>query len=99
MTDDSDFEARKKAAYSKLDEALSMLAALHQHPEDDSSVPVDAVLLIGSQWFDEDGDRTGSVIICPRGGWQPGYITSGLIHQAVSHVDGVACRCRPSDDD
>ena len=99
MTDpatDAEFSERRRAAYLKLDEAIDALHALFVCEEEDgigSDVPVDAVLLIGSQAITDDGHRIGCVTICPRGGWQPSYLTSGLLHQAVTKVDGTECDC------
>jgi hypothetical protein len=47
---------------------------------------VDAVLLIGCQWIDEDGDRCGSVNVLPRNGCQPAYATAGLLTAAHARV-------------
>lgn len=87
MTDD-DYSAQRKAAYAKLEEAITALVSLPRDDDDDRypEVAVDAVLLIGTQFIDEDGDRSGCLTICPRGGWQPGYITAGLIAQALATV-------------
>lgn len=54
--------------------------------ETTGEVATDAVLLIGSQYFNDEGDRSGCVTICPRGGWQPGYITAGLLAMATPIV-------------
>lgn len=88
MTDD-EITAQRKAAYAKLDEAIEALVSLPRGNDDDDDIPevaVDAVLLIGTQFIDDDGDRSGCLTICPRGGWQPGYITAGLIAQALATV-------------
>jgi len=88
MSDD-DYSAQRKAAYAKLEEAIAALVSLPRDDDDDDRYPevaVDAVLLIGTQFIDEDGDRSGCLTICPRGGWQPGYITAGLIAQALATV-------------
>lgn len=89
ITDSEEFAARRKAAYVKLDEAIAALHELFLSEEDNPEsrdIAVDAVLLIGSQSYDEDGDRTGCVTICPRGGYQPGYITAGLLAMATAVV-------------
>lgn len=90
---ESDFDARRKAAYAKLDEVITELHALLTDESVDEhgdaaivgDVPTDAVLLIGSQYFD-GGDRQGVVTICPRNGSQPSYITAGLLAMATSRV-------------
>jgi hypothetical protein len=88
-----DFDARRKAAYAKLDEVIDELNRIYteeareEHGDVVSDdVATDAVLVIGSQSFDEDGDRTGCVTICPRGGSQPAYITAGLLAMATVRV-------------
>lgn len=86
--DPEDFDARRKAAYDKLDEVIADLHALFESESDEplGDMPTDAVLLIGSQYYDDDGHRQGCVTIAPRGGWQPGYITAGLIAMAFKRV-------------
>jgi hypothetical protein len=84
----------RKEAYAALEDAIvkvnAMLIAAEDENDDDDTNPemmaVDAVLLIGSQWIDEEGDRNGVVNIIPRNGWQPGYITAGLLATAQARV-------------
>lgn len=86
------FTARRAAAYRKLDEAIAALhrVIIEEEAEAEGSVvpevPVDAVLLIGAQFIDADGDRMGRTILCPRGGWQPPYITAGLLTMATASL-------------
>ena len=86
--DDPEFEARPKTAYAKLDDAIADLHALFASEDDDETgdVPIDAVLLIGSQYITDQGDRSGAVTICPRGGWRPAYITAAQLAQLKSGV-------------
>lgn len=93
MSEDADFAARRKAAYAKLDEAIEELFALFVSEEAEredyepvGEVATDAVLVIGSQFYDNDGHRSGCVTIAPRQGWQPGYITAGLLTMALARV-------------
>lgn len=94
MSDEFD-AVKRKAAYALLDQAIEALTDLCRD-EDVTEMPVDAVLLIGLQWIDSDGDRGGAVQICPRGGWQPGYLTAGLLTQAMTIVSGSYCSCGSS---
>ncbi|MEX3644475.1 DUF7213 family protein [Mycolicibacterium porcinum] len=77
---DEDLAARRRDAYAKLDEAIEELSAVFC--EVDGEIPVDAVLIVGAQSVDDDGDR----------GSQPLYITSGLMSHglAVLAHQGVA---------
>lgn len=52
------------------------------HCLDDDEVMTDAVLVIGAQSIDDDGDRIGRVVVFGRGGSQPPYITVGLLEYA-----------------
>lgn len=91
MTDDAEFEARRKAAYAKLDEAIEALSAAFC--EVDGEVVVDAVLVVGAQSLDERGGRVGGVTIFPRNGCQPNYITTGLLQHALPLQQGTVCHC------
>lgn len=92
--DSNEFVERRKAAYTKLDEVIAELhaictaEAIDEHGADvvDEDVPTDAVLLIGSQNYYDDGDRVGCVTLCPRSGSQPAYITAGLLQMALARV-------------
>lgn len=84
----------RKEAYEALKEAIAKanayMNAVEAEEAEDGSPPemvaVDAVLLIGTQWIDEDGDRCGATNVLPRHGWQPGYITAGLLTTAHARV-------------
>lgn len=82
MSDD-DQEQQRKDAYEALEAAIAKLSALRH---DDGELVCDAVLLLGVQYIDEDGDRAGYVDILPRHGWQPPYITAGLLEMARARV-------------
>lgn len=79
---------RRKAAYAKLAEVVAELIDISNHEENDGMpmVPVDYVLLIGGQWIDSDGDRCGGVGCYPKDGWQPHYITRGLLTEAQARL-------------
>ena len=70
-------------ALEALESAIEKLTALDA---EQGEIAVDAVLIIGRQFIDEDGDRNGCVQIIPRHGWQPGYITAGLLATANAQV-------------
>ncbi|UVO12814.1 hypothetical protein NM962_01195 [Mycobacterium sp. SVM_VP21] len=70
-------------------EALLDVIGRSEHFADE--VITDAVLIVGSQYVDDDGDRCGHVYMFPRHGSQPAYITMGLIKTAgawMSHRIG-----------
>lgn len=73
----------KNDAYQALENAITTLTDHSKNRIEGDAVPVDAVLIIGYQAIDDDGDRTGRMLICPRSGSQPLYITKGLITQAL----------------
>lgn len=70
-------------AFAALEDAIAKIAALDI---EEGEIACDAVLLIGMQFVDSDGDRSGYVNIIPRHGWQPAYITAGLLAQAQTAV-------------
>ena len=81
--------APTKAAYAQLNQAIEELLASDDVLDDDDGMPemvTDSVLLVGLQFVDHDGDRCGRVILYPRDGSQPHYITEGLLHAALSVI-------------
>lgn len=70
-------------SYQALDDAINAL--MQEHCDDvlnDGAIPVDAVLVVGTQRIDADGDRVGGLWIFPRTGSQPYYLTTGLLDAA-----------------
>lgn len=67
------------AAATALEAAIAAAADLAC---DDGQIAVDAVLVVGIQQIDDDGDRIGGVMIYPRHGCQPTYLTLGLLDAA-----------------
>lgn len=78
---------RKRKAYADLEQALHALLTIAREDEaEDGDSPealTDWVIVTGSQFYDEDGDRAGAVTILPRDGSQPAYITVGLLREAL----------------
>lgn len=66
-----------------LDAVIQALMIEH-HPDQlaAGAIPVDAVLVVGTQRIDDAGDRVGGVFIFPRTGSQPYYMTTGLLDAA-----------------
>lgn len=77
------------AAAAALENAIRAVAELMF---DDNEVIVDAVLILGAQRIDDDGDRIGRVGNFPRHGSQPTYITAGLLNQAMDLVNNPSHR-------
>lgn len=69
-----------------LNEAIAQYAAVHL-ADDTGEIVTDAVLVIGTQYIDDDGDRTGRVMVMPREGSQPYYISQGLLRAALQLID------------
>ena len=76
-----------KAAYEELDLVVRKLVALAWPPEEDDhpSTVTDWVVVVGQQFYDDDGDRVGAVGLFPREGSQPSYITEGLLSSALNN--------------
>lgn len=84
-------EAERKQAYADLDAAVQRVAGLRDDDDDINEFPetvTDWVVITGSQFFDDDGDRAGVVSVLPRHRSQPAFITAGLLQQALSHYSG-----------
>lgn len=88
MPSHDDIAQLRKDAYKALEDAITKCNAMMNAIDEDGveMMAVDAVLVIGSQWIDRDGDRCGAVNIIPRHGWQPGYITAGMLAMAQQRV-------------
>lgn len=65
---------------------------------DSDEVITDAVLIIGVQHFDDDGDRCGRVFALPYHGSQPYYITLGLITSARRMIENTFTTGHSDDD-
>lgn len=82
----------RRDAYIALDAAADALVAAAQACEEvdeDCNYPetvTDLVLVVGTQWIDNDGDRGGRAFVFPRNGSQPYYITDGLLDAALKRV-------------
>lgn len=70
-------------ACQALENAIRALAA---HALDADDIVTDAVIILGAQYIDDDGDRIGRVVTFPRHGSQPTYITLGLIDSAQNLI-------------
>ncbi|OCB45572.1 hypothetical protein A5721_16395 [Mycobacterium vulneris] len=79
---DEALAARRRDAYAKLDEAIEELSSVFC--DADGEIPIDAVLIVGAQSVDDDGDRVGGITVFPRHGSQPLYITSGLMSHGLA---------------
>jgi hypothetical protein len=79
----------RKQAYEALDAAAAALVATVRACEEVDSeydypeTITDLVLVVGTQWIDNDGDRNGRMMAFPRNGSQPYYITDGLLNAAL----------------
>lgn len=81
-------EAEWVAAYQQLDAAVMALHRLTEKRDPEPpAVPVDYVLVVGAMWVDEYGQRSGATGTFPKDGFQPAYITKGLLHEALDRID------------
>lgn len=81
--------APTKAAYVQLNQAIEELLASDEDLNEDDGLPemvTDSVLLVGLQFVGHDGGRCGRMVLYPRDGSQPYYITEGLLYAALSAV-------------
>lgn len=74
---------KRDAAYAATEAAIQALAGYRL---DDDEVVTDAVVLIAAQHIDDDGDRCGRVFVFPRHGYQPVYITKGMLVDALDLI-------------
>jgi len=82
----------RSRAYHALEEAIGAFMDVIREENDDCDdvMAVDAVLILGTQWIDDDGDRAGSVTGFPRTGSQPYYTTLGLVEATRSMLLNTA---------
>lgn len=79
-------------AYKALEDAIEALALFSDPDGEDGDLPVDAVLVVGYQKYDDAGNRRAVTAIYPRNGAQPAYITIGLLNMALLQI--AECRQR-----
>lgn len=77
-------DTTRSRAINALEEAVDALVEVIREANDDCDdvMAIDAVLILGTQWIDDDGDRCGGVSVLPRTGSQPYYTTLGLLDAA-----------------
>lgn len=73
-------------AYKALEDAIEALSLNADPDGEDGDLAVDAVLLVGYQKYDDEGNRRSTTAIYPRNGSQPSYITMGLLHMALLRI-------------
>lgn len=73
-------------AYKALDDAIEALSRFSDPDGEDGDLAVDAVLIVGFQKYDDEGNRVSTTAIYPRNGGQPCYITMGLLHMALLRI-------------
>jgi hypothetical protein len=88
----SEDPAVKQAAIDAMEDLIVKYAAWRFDP---GEVPVDAVLVVAVQEIDRQGDQCGRVGVMRRFGWQPAYITKGLLNHAM---DLTRALLQPRDD-
>lgn len=88
--------ADRDAAYAALDAAANALVAVARAREEvdaDCDYPetvTDLILVVGTQWIDNDNDRAGRMFAFPRNGSQPYWITGGLLQAALKETGGAS---------
>lgn len=75
--------AARSDAHASLESTIERYAKYGLEPDE---VVTDAVLLLAAQHVDEDGDRCGRVFVFPRHGYQPIYITKGMLTDALDMI-------------
>ncbi|GAB4710618.1 DUF7213 family protein [Mycobacterium avium] len=76
-------DTARSHAHASLESTIEQYAKYRLEPDE---VVTDAVLLLAAQHVDEDGDRCGRVFVFPRHGYQPVYITKGMLSDALDMV-------------
>jgi hypothetical protein len=80
-----------KALEDAIEAFIELIKAKHEDCDD--VIAVDAALVVGVQWITDDGERRGNVMMLPRNGSHPAYITIGLFAGAEHNMN------ESSDDD
>ncbi len=82
-------DTARAAAIKALEDAVEAFMALQREMYEDYGdvLAVDAVLIVGAQWIDSEGDRCGDAGLLPRNGSQPAYITRGLVDDARAKLN------------
>jgi uncharacterized protein YicC (UPF0701 family) len=94
--DDAEQKQQRSEAYAALEAAIEKLSAMRH---DEGEVVCDAVLLLGVQYIDEDGDRAGYVDILPRHVVRRLPTTAGLLEMAHARVVAPTIQIRTGDDE
>lgn len=77
-----------KDLYRRLNDLIDEFVEQQQNEDDEyPETATDAVLLIGTQFVEHSGDRGGRLLMFPRDGSQPYYITQGLLHAGMNAID------------
>jgi hypothetical protein len=85
----SDPVTDRREAYATLATVADTLVRVARTREDidpETDYPetvTDAVLIVGTQWIDNNGNRSGRVFVFPHNGSAPPYITKGLLQEAL----------------
>lgn len=82
-------ETSRKTAFTRAEACQALeeaIRAIAEHTLDNDDIVTDAVIILGAQYIDDDGDRLGRVITFPRNGSQPPYITLGLLDAAQNLI-------------
>lgn len=90
-----DEEMTQRPGYITLDKAIAELVTEFAVDE----TVTDAVLVVGTQYIDDNGDRCGRTMLFPRWGSQPYYITQGLLMTAIDHISDTVRKSSLKGDD